>query len=371
MSILRASAVSLILTGFAVACSSSSTSNSGGGIPIDELPAKYAEAVCTAYQNCFGPLLGVFLNGSDCTELTTQRLENGTFAQAKSRIDLGTVSYDGTKAQACLDVMRQLSCDDFLQRDRPECLAALDGTVALGGACDLNEECKGSALCQSKDSVCPGKCVALLSAGQACGVDGDCDDGLQCYKETKLCVKPAASGESCEYGSPPCGPGQLCLGKDDQKQTPGNCYDAKSVLSASEGAVCDPTTGVLCQESGSCVADSLDIAAGVVTWKCVKIGTYKAGEACKPGIPDPCSSGNYCKPLGAGVLALQGTCTAIPDPKQACGTGFGAQCKVGAVCVAGLCENYASNGVACTGDDMCYSEYCGKSGGCEPRLPCR
>jgi hypothetical protein len=356
MSILRTTAVSLWLTGFVFACSSSSSSSGGGGgIPIEELPAKYAEAMCTAYENCFGPLFGVFLNGSDCTELTTTRLENSAFAQVKGKIDAGTVSYDGTKAQACLDVVSQLSCDDFLQRDQPECLAALDGTVVLGGACDLNEECKGSAICQSKDGVCPGKCVALLKAGQACGADGDCDDGLQCSKETKLCVRPSAVGESCEYGSPPCGPGRLCLGKDDAKQTPGACYDAKDAMSASDGQTCDPTSGILCVPGVSCVVDSVDLVAGAVVWRCVTTGTYKTGETCKPGIPDPCSSGNYCKPLVAD-LPVTGTCTAIPDPKQPCGTGFGAQCKTGAVCVAGLCENYAANGVDCTGDEMCYSE---------------
>jgi len=76
---------------------------------------------------------------------------------------------------------------------------------------------------------------------------------------------------------------------------------------------------------------------------------------------------------GADKFPLDGICTAVPDAKQACGTGIGAQCKTGAVCIAatGLCENYAANGVSCTGDDMCYSQYCGTSGGCAPRLSCQ
>jgi len=347
-------------------CSSDSTSG-GGPISFDELPAKYAAAACTAYQNCLGPIFSIFLNGSDCTDLTTQRLENGTFALIKQRIDQGTIHYDGSKAQACLDAVSKLTCDGLTHRDQPECLAALDGTVVLGGDCDLGEECMGSAICQSSTGTCPGKCVALLSAGQACAVDSDCGDGLQCSKETKLCVKPAIAGANCEYGSPPCGPGLICLGKDDTAKTPGVCRNVTTAFSAADGAACDLNAGTLCQTGVSCVADSIDASSQIV-WKCVKSGTYKTGEACHPAFPEACSSGNYCK---VPASSLDGICTAVPDAKQACGTGAGAQCKAGAVCVAGLCQNYAVNGVSCTGDDMCYSEYCGTSSGCAPRLPCQ
>ena len=294
---------------------------------------------------------------------------NGTFALIKQRIDQGTIHYDGTKAQACLDAVSKLTCDELSQRDQPECLAALDGTVALGGDCDLSEECKGSAICQSSTGTCPGKCAALLSAGQTCAVDSNCGNGLQCSKETKLCVKPSAVGENCEYGSPPCGPGLICLGKDDAAKTPGVCRNIVGAFSAADGAACDLNAGTLCQTGVSCVADSLDASSKVV-WKCLKTGSYKTGEACHPAFPDACSSGNYCM-VGTGAAALNGICTAVPDAKQACGTGIGAQCKTGAVCVSGTCQSYAANGVSCTGDDMCYSEYCGTSGGCAPRLPCQ
>lgn len=363
--------VALILAGFATACGEDKTAGSST-IAFDQLPAKYAAAVCAAYEQCYGPIFSLFLNGADCTDLTAKRFENGTFALVGKKIDQGTVFYDGSKAQACLDTLSALDCNGLLERDQPQCLAALDGRVALGGDCDLDEECLGSALCQSSTGTCPGKCVALLSKGQSCAVDGNCDSGLQCSKETKLCVAPAASGENCENGAPPCGPGLLCLGKGDDvtPKTPGVCRSATQALTADEGAVCDPTAGTLCKTGNSCVADSLDATSLSIAWLCVKSGSYKAGESCKPGIPDACSSGNYCK-TGTGLAALTGTCEAIPDPLQSCGTGFGAQCKPGAVCVAGLCQTFAENGLGCTGDDMCYSEYCGQSGGCAPRLPCQ
>jgi hypothetical protein len=365
MSKSRSFALSLVLA--TTACGSGSSNGSSSSIAFADLPAKYAEAACAAYQACYGSIFALYLNGVDCVQLMTQRLENGTFSLLDGKIAEGTVVYDASKAAACLTAISQLDCAALMNRDQPECLAALDGTVPLGGDCDLNEECKGSALCQSSSGTCPGQCVSLLSAGQACTADANCSNGLLCSSETKLCVKPAATGEACEYGSPPCGTGLLCLGKDDTLHIPGTCQSAITALKGAEGDVCDPTAGNLCKTGVSCILDSVDIAGLQLVWKCVATGTYEAGEDCKPGIPEACSSGNYCN---TGLNPLSGTCTAIPDAKEACGTGFGAECKPGAVCVQDVCENYAANGVSCTGDAMCYSEYCGASGGCEPRLPC-
>jgi hypothetical protein len=368
MTNLRKVSASLLLLTVSMACESSSTSKSSG-IALAELPEQYAAAACVAWQNCYGSIFSLFLNGMDCTTVTAKRFENGTFPLIEAGVDQGTITYDGGQAPACLDALKKLDCGQLLERDQPECLRALDGTVALGGACDLNEQCRGSAICQATDATCPGKCVTLRTAGQACAADGDCADGLQCSKVTHSCVKPAALGEPCQNGAPPCGPGLLCLGNDDEAKTPGTCRSAVDSLSAPEGAACDLFAGILCQPGVSCTGDHLDVAAGKVAWLCVKTGSFAAGEACKPGFPDACASGYYCK-TGTGLLALQGICTAIPNVKEPCGTGFGAQCKTGAVCVNGTCEAYATNGVDCTGDDACFSEYCGTSGGCEPRLPC-
>jgi hypothetical protein len=349
----------------------SSATAGNGGAAFDEAPAKYAAAFCAAYQNCMGStFLSMFLGGSDCVDHVTQQLENGTFALIQQKITAGTIKYDGTKAQACFDAISSLTCDGLLQRDQPACLAALDGVVALGGDCELTEECAGSAICRSSTGTCPGKCVALLSAGQACAADGDCASGLQCSSETNLCVKPAAVGEHCEYGSPPCATGLLCLGKDDANQAPGVCRSIADAFSAAAGAPCDLVAGALCGPGVSCVADHIDLSALKVVWTCVTKGAYIAGGACKPGFPEACAAGYYCL-TGTGAAALDGICTAVPDAKQACGTGFGAQCKSGAVCVDGICQNYAANGVSCTGNGMCYSGYCGTSGGCQLPLPCQ
>jgi hypothetical protein len=338
-------------------------------IPLDELPPKLAQALCAAFENCYGPVFELFLNGGDCVTVTEQRIRNGTFPMLAGELAQGKIAYDGAKAQACLDSIASRTCAQMLERDSAACLAALDGTVTSGGACSINEDCKGEALCKSSSGTCPGQCVPLLVAGQACAEDGDCQSGLQCSSETHLCVVPAGAGQACEYGSPPCGPGLLCLGKDDDKRTSGTCKTPADALSAAPGAACDPTNAQLCQVGSSCVADSLDILQLSISWLCVATGSYPAGGDCKPGFPEACASSTYCK-TGTGLLALSGTCTAIPAAGQACGTGM-SKCQPDAVCVADVCQKLVGNGVSCTADAMCFSGYCGPSGGCEPRLPCK
>lgn len=339
-------------------------------IALAELPPKLAQAFCTAYENCFGPVVDLFLSGTDCVATTEARIRNGTFSLLPGAIDRGTVVYDGRKAQACLDSLAGRTCAQLLERDLEVCLAALDGTVPLGGACTLDDDCHGQAVCKSATGTCPGQCAPLLVAGQPCAEDGDCQSGLQCSGETRLCVAPAAEGQPCEHGAPPCGPGLLCLGQNDDEQLPGACRTAVAALSAPAGGLCNPDLGQLCTAGAACTLQGADLAAGRLDWSCVSVGTYVAGGECKLGFPDACASGYYCK-TGDGALALLGgTCSLIPVAGEPCGTGM-SRCQPGAVCVADVCQNLVANGVSCSGDAMCLSEYCGPNGGCEPRLPCR
>lgn len=339
------------------------------GMPFDEVPTAIASAACEAYEACYGAVFELFLNGSDCTELTTKRLENGSFGEVGAAIERGTVRYDGTKVGDCLNAMRGQSCAEILERDKPECREALDGLVRLGGDCELNEECEGDAICDASAETCPGQCAARRNAGQTCSFDDECVDGLVCSEETELCVAPASEGDACEFGAPPCGPGLLCLGQDEVGKRSGTCRNVEQAMRVKAGEACSVLDGTLCEVGNACVADQIDLTSLSISWLCVKMGTYNAGATCKPGFPDACAEGFYCKRDAAGSV-LDGVCTAVPDAKEPCGTGFSRQCKTGATCVTGICQNYADNGNGCTGDAMCYSEYCGSSGGCEPQLPC-
>ncbi len=110
----------------------------GKAIPLADLPPKLAQALCSVYERCYGPVFELFLNGADCLRTTEERIRNGTFPMLQGEIDQGRLAYDGSKAQACLDSLGARSCAEIMERDSSECLAALDGTVPLGGECRLD-----------------------------------------------------------------------------------------------------------------------------------------------------------------------------------------------------------------------------------------
>jgi hypothetical protein len=363
----------LVLVGLGVlsagACGGESGEFTDAPIALSELPARYAAASCTAYERCAGAdLVKLFLNGVDCTTLTERRILNGTFPMIQSKIDGGTVHYDGAKASACINAIAARTCATFNDRDPPECLAAIDGTVDLGGDCTLDDECKGIAFCQSTTNTCPGTCTSLLVAGMACSKNDHCAAGLVCSEETKLCVAPTGVDQPCEYGKPPCAAGLVCLGKDDNAKTPGTCKASAQAFAADDGAACDAAKGQMCKTGLSCAAISLTLVPWTITYQCVKAGSYAVGAACKPAWPEACTAGNYCKVSNA--LTFDGTCAPRPQVGEACDDKKGPPCRTGAVCVANKCQDFAANGVSCTGDAMCYSENCA-SGACEARLPCK
>jgi hypothetical protein len=394
MSKLRFSAVASILTGLCLACSGSNgtsdalpasndSSDSAGSIAFEELPAKYAAAACTAYQNCFGPILSLFLNGADCASSISQRLENGTFGLIPQKITAGTIRYDGNKAQACLDAVSKLSCDGLLTRDQPECLAALDGLVAQGGDCDLNEECAGSAICRSSTGTCPGKCVALLSAGQACSADGDCASGLQCSSETSLCVKPAVVGDACEYGSPPCGPGFALLGQGRDRQDTGRVSQRRRRLQRCRGRCLRSSRGNSLWLQGFPASRTSRSDRSSWFGHASRLARTWQAERASPASQTPARPAPTVRRPGSAAPAPRSTApcgTGLDStvPSNACAWRMSVKTRPTVVhsparsasrgCL--LSRLSAANGVSCTGDDMCYSEYCGATGGCQPPLPC-
>jgi hypothetical protein len=336
-------------------------------IALGDLPPKYAAALCTAYERCMGSdLIKLFLNGADCTTLTEQRIRNGSFTMFQSEIDRGKMRYDSAKVQACLNAIASRTCATINDRDPPECLAAIDGTVDLDQGCTLDEDCKGIAFCQSTNNTCPGRCTSLLNAGLPCSKNDNCAPGLLCSEETKACVLPVGADQKCEYGQPPCATGLVCLGKDDTAKTPGTCRASAQAFAADEGAACDPTKGQLCKTGLSCAVLNVTLVPVTITYQCVKTGSHAAGVACKVAFPDACASGNYCK---TGALQLvDGVCAALPQTGEACGKD--SQCQTSTTCVNGTCRSLVANGVSCTGDAMCFSENCAAAV-CEAKAACK
>jgi hypothetical protein len=361
-----------IVLGAVGACGGSTDTSlsSGGALALSDIPPRYAAAYCTALQNCLGPLFTVAMGGTDCTAQTTQRIVNGDFSMFQSKVDAGKMTYDGSKAQGCIDAIAARTCDALDTRPIPACQSAIDGTISVGADCDLDAECKGGAsgaFCQSASGTCPGKCTALLVAGQTCTKNDQCASGLECSKLTTKCVQPSGAGAACEGADqPPCANGLFCLGKDDTNKTAGTCKTQADVFTGAAGAGCD-VKAQLCVTGQSCALAA--VAGTTYTGTCVATGSYAAGAACKLGVPEACATGNYCKT--AALTPFDGTCTALPQKGEDCGKpGSGDVCGPNLVCVSRKCQSLVANGVSCVGNAECFSESC-VSGGCQAKVACK
>jgi hypothetical protein len=144
-----------------VACGGS---ESGGGdatatgVTVEELPAAYAKAICDVFTGCVGDLWTFFRPGEDCVEQFTVTAGE-QLASLPAAIDAGRVKYHPDQIAQCLDEVRARGCSGFSDREPKSCQAAIEGTVADGGDCELDSECSGDRYCKVGSS-CPGKCAA-------------------------------------------------------------------------------------------------------------------------------------------------------------------------------------------------------------------
>ncbi len=323
----------------------------GGGttpmVKVDELAASYATALCKAYTSCAGDLYAIFRPGEDCVTNTTKTLTE-ELATLPNAIDRGSIKYDDKKLQACLDEVASGDCSTLSNRSPPSCKAAFAGTIAEGGECSLDGECKGAQYCKLGDT-CPGKCAPYEQAGGACTGNGDCVSGLKCGANAH-CVAPSQAGEACKQGEPDCIDGFACLGDDSTAKTPGKCVTLSQAFSGKLGGACSLASN-LCAVGLSCEIKSFAPIGG----DCVaKLGS---GAVCHVAVPDACPDDEYCvlrTPLGAGK------CTPKPAAGEKCGAGLGdAQiCAAYARCDAGNCRAIAHAGEECNANDTCYSGHC-------------
>jgi hypothetical protein len=352
--------------GLSVACGSSDDDLGGSAqaLPIDDLPARYAQALCESVRSCWGDVFAILTGGENCEDNTETAIgdELGRLDQAISN---GKVKYDGTRAQACFDAVVANGCRDG--GEPAACTELLDGTIAVGGDCASDFECQGGdTYCKSSGS-CPGRCAARESAGGPCSTNDHCQAGLRCDREVGRCFAPAGAGDRCGGGSEPeCGAGLFCLGEDKDKSQPGNCRTISESFSGDSGEGCF-FGAPLCKADLRCIVEGVDTATGNITTRC---GTAaSSGAACKIAIPDMCPTGEYC---AVPPQMLDGRCTKKPGAGAACaaqGDDPPEICASGLRCDGAVCRSRQKLGGSCQADAVCYSEHC-ESGGCVSANAC-
>jgi hypothetical protein len=323
-------------------------------VPIEMLGSSYAAVSCGLIRDCYGDAVLTALYGvsseAACETRAAAGYVNAALPRYQAAITMGTLSYDGTFAQDCLDAIHASGCAAITGRTPDACNALFTGHVAAGGACAIDEECAGDAYCLA-DAACPGTCQAFGGPGASCTRDQACQQGLQCSNGN--CQTPGGVGASCQgMTGVDCNGGLICQGGTATQA--GTCAATSTVFGAASGAACNVQMQQLCSTGISCIVMS-------ATSQTCGPDNLASGAACHLSAPDQCQPGFYCH--GATVMAA-GTCMALPAAGQPCATvPFGASCADGSVCDSMMCVAVQANGGACPVDDDCFGGRC-SAGSC-------
>lgn len=324
----------------------------GTTVPLSELPAAFAGAICDALEACVGPaVLGQLMEREDCSGRITKELQATDFAHMDAAIAAGRVLYDPTKLEECTTGIRAMECDVIAYSYPQACVDVLQGNVAIDGECVISAECAGTAFCGG-DGSCPSTCTALLDEGDACSGDSQCGDGLRCIGGQ--CAPPSKTGGDCGGDSGKvCALGFNCMGATDVAV--GTCVPNADVQVGEVGEACEPG-GLLCEDGLSCVFD------GASSFTCEeKVGP---GEECNLGLPGQCPVDEYCD-------TTLGTCQPWPVDGELC--VLSGDCAAGHACVPegseATCRAMQDNGGSCGADALCRSGNC-VGGACMPPPAC-
>jgi hypothetical protein len=287
------------------------------------------DAECTYATRC-----GTFPDKNTCLDFYRSLLSPSLSSIAYSA-DHGRTILNPSAEAACLQAISNLSCsvtgpDSSAMSNA--CSPVFVGTIASGGDCIDNVECKPGLECDKGSctaSCCPGLCVPtkpLAPIGGSCTSSSACVDTAYCnlaYNSVtrtfdSTCQARLAIGAACtDYGS--CVSNAQCGGTGTSKTCVALAQDG--VACASSGAscanvssYCDPLKGI-CQprlkENAPCSIPDAGAAA-----------FFLAG----------CASFTQCK---------NGVCSRLPTAGQACSNPDAAvldECYMVGSCVGGFCQ---------------------------------
>ena len=320
----------------AAACGGSSGSSIT--VTAENEQSAFSAAICQIAAQC-----NEVENVAECITSQEGKYPDPTDAQFAAAVAAGTIKFDATTLQACLDALLAQPCDANLltSHDVPAACSSADakakngGTVVDGGNCFFNDECVSGrcsndgmgcsdaccpgtcdttstivadgAGCDGTNTVCPtgdtcvnGSCRAYGAAGADCASGNDCQSGYSC--PNNLCALLPTVGQTCVPDTGCFGAGVQCFTDTAGAST------CKATVSRGESCA-----DALCKGFSTCDA---------TTMKC--IAEPIAGEPCVSGI---CGPGTYCDESNGTSI-----CTALLADGAACSNGESF------TCVSGFCD---------------------------------
>jgi hypothetical protein len=263
-------------------------------------------------------------------------------------INEGTTSFDEEQARRCIQAVAELA-GTCTQKGPPsryleECSEVYVPQVEPGGECmhrvsyfNQVDECIDGVCTkpEGQNPYCPGTCVALPAAGEAC-VQNSCEAGAYC--DDGMCRAYAGEDEPCDRtAGPSCGDGLDCLSSS------GTCVPIIEV-----GEPCDP--------AGVCRATISD-DQGVTASLCIEgvcRTTVDPGEPCTGTVV--CTGDARCEGVDPETGTL-GTCVAPGVQGEDC------PCADGFYCDADVCQPLPTIGETCDAATPCAEGWCRTTGG--------
>lgn len=293
------------------------------GLTLEDFDETIAQARCDRFVRC-----GLFADDATCAGYFRKRPD----VDLEAALAAGAVRYHGPSAEACVAALAESPCDETSREVRVPPLACAEmfiGTIKIGEACQLDEECISGAceipFCEML--CCPGTCLtrrATVAIDEPCTRDDECVDDSSC-NDAGVCAELGGEGDLCRsdhdciYGSGCIGPSELM---------PGNCRKLGAI-----GEACP-------------------------YMRCSELGAVCQGGNCVPvGLPgDPCASASNCSPF---ALCDQpaAKCIAVPSLGEPCTS----RCAGESFCervVTNSCVEPYENGTSCSFDDQCASLEC-------------
>ena len=317
---------------FGVLVSVFAMSACGGGssIAFEDLPQALREARCEQQVRC-----GLYSDKDYCVSVSRFDPDLSTPAALAAK----KLNYDDGRGQACVDAIKNLSCDTTTSDAHvtpPACFDMYEGKVADGAACSLDTECT-SGTCDFPNNCpelmcCVGMCHVTSSggkAGAACAKDFDCNDGLVCGAD-RTCHAPAKDGA-------PCGSDRECADKLACTEIVGDTGTCRAL----------PHKGEPCPYH-RCAEENL---------YCDDLGTHSCVAYGGPG--DPCPMMTGCGPA-LECDATTKTCKTYPTLGMPCDSSCSgdAFCMIIAGQTEGTCMALLDNDQMCDDNQWCKSGFC-------------
>jgi hypothetical protein len=190
----------ILACGAAAGCGGGSGS-SDGPVPLSQLPATWAQTVCTQNFKCASAADIMMRKQSDCvgTDTMVWQLLAGSVQDGQAN---GRVSYDAAQMGTCLATLAKETCDEWvtgLSHD-VACPEAFTAKVSVGGTCKSDVECvmgvcDGADL--SKTPPVEGVCKARVAHGAACTSSDTCVSTDYCDGTANVCTAKKAGAAAC------------------------------------------------------------------------------------------------------------------------------------------------------------------------------